>query len=63
MTVPTHFAEALDRYADARRHFDGLSFSRKQWYVLPIEGAKTAETRQRRIAKAVGMLREGRAPR
>jgi uncharacterized protein YdeI (YjbR/CyaY-like superfamily) len=26
--------------------------------VLGIEGAKKAETRERRIAKAVGMLRE-----
>jgi uncharacterized protein YdeI (YjbR/CyaY-like superfamily) len=28
--------------------------------VLSIEQAKTDETRQRRIAKAVSMLREGR---
>jgi uncharacterized protein YdeI (YjbR/CyaY-like superfamily) len=29
--------------------------------VLSIEDAKTPETRQRRIEKAVGMLREGRS--
>lgn len=29
-------------------------------FVLTIEEAKTDETRQRRIAKAVGMLREER---
>jgi uncharacterized protein YdeI (YjbR/CyaY-like superfamily) len=28
--------------------------------VLPIEQAKAAETRERRVAKAIGMLREGR---
>ncbi len=59
IAVPPDFAEALARDADARRNFDGLPYSRKRWYVLPIEGAKTSETRQRRIAKAVSMLREG----
>ena len=61
VSVPPDFAEALDRDADARRYFDGLSYSHKQQHVLAIEGAKSAETRQRRIAKAVSMLREGRA--
>ena len=60
LTVPPDFADALDRDADARQFFDGLSYSKKQRFVLPIEEAKTAETRQRRIAKAVSMLREGR---
>lgn len=63
ITVPPAFAEALGRDADARRTFDGLSYSRKNWYVLPIEGAKTAETPQRRIEKAVSMLREGQTQR
>jgi hypothetical protein len=31
-----------------------------EWHVLSIEGAKTAETRQRRIATSVGALGEGR---
>ncbi len=61
VAVPPDFAEALDRDADARRHFDGLSYSHKLRHVLSIEQAKTAETRQRRIAKAVSMLREGQA--
>ena len=60
LAVPDDFSAALDRDADARRVFDGLSYSRKQRFVLPIEQAKTAETRQRRIAKAVEALREGR---
>lgn len=59
--VPADFAEALDRNADARLFFDGLSYSRKQWHVLAIEGAKTDETR-RRIDKSVTMLSEGRVP-
>ncbi|HYN90178.1 MAG TPA: YdeI/OmpD-associated family protein [Ardenticatenaceae bacterium] len=60
VTLPPDFTEALDQDADARRFFDGLSYSNKRRIVMPIEDAKTAETRQRRIAKAVSNLREGR---
>jgi uncharacterized protein YdeI (YjbR/CyaY-like superfamily) len=42
------------------RFFDGLSYSNKRRMVLPVEQAKTAETRQRRIASTVSMLKEGR---
>jgi hypothetical protein len=60
VVVPTDFKKALARSAGASKFFEGLSYSKKQWFVLGIDGAKTAETRQRRIAKAVGMLKEGR---
>ena|SRR5579884_3299776 len=60
VTVPSDFMEALNGDEDARRVFDGLSYSNKQRVVLSIEGAKTAETRLRRIDKAMGDLREGR---
>ena len=59
VTVPPDFAAALDRDADASRAFDGLSYSNKRRYVLSIEEAKTEETRQRRIAKAIDTLRAG----
>jgi hypothetical protein len=61
LIVPTDFAKALDGDARARRFFDGLSYSNRQRHVLSIEGAKTPETRQRRIDKSVSTLREGRA--
>jgi hypothetical protein len=61
VSVPPDLAAALKRDAGARRIFEGLSYSRKQRLVLPIEDAKTPETRQRRVDKAVSMLREGRA--
>jgi hypothetical protein len=61
VTVPPDFADALNRDAEARPSFDGLSYSNKRRYVLSIEDAKTAETRQRRIAKAVSTLHEGPA--
>jgi hypothetical protein len=60
ITVPADFAAALDAEPDARRTFDGLSYSNKSWHTLQIEGAKTDETRQRRIAKSIETLREGR---
>ena len=60
VAVPPDFADALDRDSDARRFFDGLSYSNRRRFVLSIEDAKTAETRQRRIGKAVETLREGR---
>jgi Bacteriocin-protection, YdeI or OmpD-Associated/Domain of unknown function (DUF1905) len=60
VSLPPDFADALDRDADARRFFDGLSHSNKRRLLIPIEEAKTAETRERRIAKTVTMLREGR---
>jgi len=60
VTVPPDLAAALDADADARRVFDGLSYSNKRRIVMPIEDAKAPETRQRRIDKAVGALRQGR---
>ena len=63
VTVPPDFAAALDPHAEARRFFDGLSYTDKRWYVLGIEDARTPETRQRRVDKAVERLREGRGSR
>jgi bacteriocin resistance YdeI/OmpD-like protein/uncharacterized protein DUF1905 len=60
VTVPPDLMGALAADARARTFFDTLTPSQKQWYVLPIEQAKAAETRERRLAKAIGMLREGR---
>jgi uncharacterized protein YdeI (YjbR/CyaY-like superfamily) len=60
VNVSSDLAEALDRDMEVRRHFDSLSYSKKQRLVLPIEEAKKAETRQRRLDKAVSELREGR---
>jgi hypothetical protein len=61
--VPADFAAALDAEPAARKFFDGLSYSQQGWFVLGVEGAKKAETRQRRIEAAVTRLREGRGQR
>ena len=58
VTVPADLAQALGRDPVAQRQFDGLSYSRKQVHVLSIEGAKTAGTRSRRVAKAITTLRQ-----
>jgi uncharacterized protein YdeI (YjbR/CyaY-like superfamily) len=61
LEVPGDLVAALDAEPAARAFFDGLSYSNRQWHVLSVEGAKTAATRQRRIARSVEILREGRA--
>ncbi|PYI56973.1 YdeI/OmpD-associated family protein [Paenibacillus flagellatus] len=56
LVVPADFLEALARHEKAKSFFEGLSYSNKRRFVLSIEEAKTAETRQRRIEKAVSTL-------
>lgn len=60
VTVPADFAAALDAEPEARRTFDSLSYSNRSWHVLQVEGAKTDQTRQRRIGKSVDILKQGR---
>ena len=60
LDVPDGLAAALDADPDARRTFDALSYSNRSWHVYSVEGAKTDETRQRRIARSVEALRAGR---
>ena len=58
VTVPADFAAALDREPAAKQRFESLSYSHKREHVMAVEGAKTDETRQRRISKAITILRE-----
>lgn len=60
LEIPADLAEALEREPEAKRYFETLSYSNKRRHVLAIEGAKAAETRQRRIDKSIAMFREGR---
>ena len=59
VSLPADFAAALEADAAAKQKFEGLSYSNKRRYTLSIEDAKTPETRQRRIDKAIVELREG----
>jgi Domain of unknown function (DUF1905)/Bacteriocin-protection, YdeI or OmpD-Associated len=58
VTVPADFAAALRGDDAATAAFDGMSFSHQQRHVLAIEGARTEQTRQRRIEKALADLRQ-----
>jgi hypothetical protein len=61
VTLPADFAALLDGEAALRGSFDGLAPSKRKAIVVGIEGAKTPETRQRRIDTAIRNLRDGRA--
>ena len=58
--IPEELAAALAASPEARATFEGLSNSNKGWHVSQVTGAKTDETRERRIAKSIEALREGR---
>jgi Bacteriocin-protection, YdeI or OmpD-Associated/Domain of unknown function (DUF1905) len=58
--VPDDFAAALSADTDAAAFFARLSNSLQRYHVGNINGAKTAETRQRRIGKAISLFREGK---
>ena len=59
--VPEALAAALNQDPAARAAFEALSNSRKQRITLSVEGAKTEETRDRRVAKALDDLKAGKA--
>ncbi|MEV4265193.1 YdeI/OmpD-associated family protein [Kribbella sp. NPDC049584] len=59
LEVPEPLAAALA--ADREAFWETLSYSNRQWHVLQVTSAKTDATRERRIEKSIGMLREGRA--
>jgi hypothetical protein len=61
VTVPGDLSAALDADPAAREFFDGLSYSNKLRHVLAIEGAKSVDTRERRIAKSVSLFHEGKS--
>jgi hypothetical protein len=59
--VPEDLAQALTAVPAAERAFQALSYSRQLRHVLAVDGAKTPETRRRRITKTVDELRGGPA--
>ncbi|MFC6158164.1 YdeI/OmpD-associated family protein [Kribbella jiaozuonensis] len=61
LEVPEPLAEALARDSRAQAFWETLSYSNRQWHVLQVTSAKTDTTRERRIEKSIGMLRDGRA--
>jgi len=60
VTVPDDLAAALSADPAAEAFFGKLSSSLRRYHVDNVNAAKTAETRQRRIDKAVTLFREGK---
>jgi hypothetical protein len=58
--VPADLAAALSAEPAAKAFFDGLSYTNKRIHTLSVEGAKTPETRARRVEKSIVLLREGK---
>jgi hypothetical protein len=54
--VPAELAEALDGAPKKKAAFEKASYSRQRQWALSVDGAKTDETRQRRIAKVLDEL-------
>jgi len=57
VAVPPDLARALAKYAKAKKYFESLSYSGKLRLVLPVANGKTAETRERNVAKAMQELK------
>ncbi len=60
VAIPADFAAALTAEPEAKAFFDGLAYSHQLRHVLAITDAKTEDTRTKRIAKAMEMLRAGK---
>jgi bifunctional DNA-binding transcriptional regulator/antitoxin component of YhaV-PrlF toxin-antitoxin module len=56
--VPDDLAAALDADPALRQRFDGMSYSHQLQHVLAVNGAKTAETRARRVTAVVAAMRK-----
>ncbi len=53
LEIPGDFQQLLDKNPAALERFEILSYSNKRRHTLSIESAKTAETRTRRLEKAI----------
>jgi Bacteriocin-protection, YdeI or OmpD-Associated/Domain of unknown function (DUF1905) len=60
VNVPGDFAAALSADPEAGAFFAGLSNSLQRYHVDTVNEAKTAETRQRRVEKAISLFRAGK---
>jgi hypothetical protein len=58
--VPEALARALDADPAVRRSFDALAYTHRKEYARWVAEAKREQTRERRVAEAVEMVRAGR---
>lgn len=57
--VPAALAAALDGDPSAKAAFDALAFTHRKEFARWIEEAKREDTRERRVAQALEMIRSG----
>ena len=60
VTIPDDVKQALAQHPEAGVFFDKLSYSGRKEYMFWIGNAKREETRQRRIAKMMDLLSQGK---
>lgn len=60
--LPDQLSAALAADAEAKAGFDGLSYTHRKEYARWIAESKKPQTRDRRLAKALELLREGKPP-
>jgi uncharacterized protein YdeI (YjbR/CyaY-like superfamily) len=60
VAIPAFFARALRANPQARRHFDALARTYKRHYIDWLANAKRDDTRARRLAEALRLLKDGR---
>lgn len=60
VNVPADFAAALAADEPTGAFFEKLSNSMQRYHIDNVNAAKSAETRQRRIEKAVSLFRDGK---
>ena len=60
VTIPADFAAALAADEQASAFFGTLSNSMQRYHIDTITAAKSADTRQRRIDKAIALFRAGK---
>ncbi len=58
VAIPADFGRLLDQHPDLKAYFQGLSYTHQKEYIRWIIEAKKQETRDRRLLKAMEMLRE-----
>lgn len=61
LDIPDYFVSALEANEKASETFENFSYSNKKEYVEWIKEAKTEETKNKRLAVAVGQMSEGKS--
>lgn len=59
--TPDYFKAALSKNANAQKHFDAFSNSKRKEYIQWLEEAKTEATRQKRLDTAMEWIAEGKS--